>query len=131
MSASDYLFGTDVLLGAGEQYLVIRVKNVGDLVAKQGGAVGKLAHTLAPQTITDKVYDEMRKEMLKEFAKQGADVDIQVTATPPMGKRAPTEFGRGALVGGVGAAVLGGLALVVWRILSSRAGSGFSYSTRG
>ena len=80
--------------------LLVQVRNIPELVARQGGAPGAAVQALAPRTIANKVYTEMQKRMTSEFAKQGVDVDVRVVASaqdfgpPPRG-----EFLTGAAVG--------------------------------
>lgn len=106
---STYLDGTDIL---GE-YLVIRVKNVPELVKKQGGAAGALAYAAAPQTITAKVYDEMRSKLAEGLDQQGVDADISVVSLPPTGPAPKGELLTGIAIGagtvGIGALVWHGV----------------------
>ncbi len=97
MGAS-YLVGTDVL-GAGEQYLVIRVKNLDELVRNRSGFAGGLAVQLAPQTIANKVYSEMAREMVAKFRQQGVDADVQIVSGAPSPGEARSDFLKGMLVG--------------------------------
>ncbi len=109
----DYFLGADVL-GTSDQYLTIRVKNPGDLVKAQGGAAGALAYRAAPQTIEDKIYDEMASQMRVQFKDKGVDADIQVKSGLPFGASPPrNDFWRGA---GLAAGSLGGVGLVVWGV---------------
>ena len=96
-----------------EPALVIRVKNAPELVAKQGGAMGKLAFDLAPATITGKIYSEMQKEMLTKFAEKGVVADVQVVTSPPSGPPPKAEFLRGMAAGGIGVGIVYGL----WRLI--------------
>lgn len=95
----------------GDQYVVVKIKNVEDLVRNQGGATGKMAFALAPQTITNKVYDQIRAKLLAGFRSEGVDADVQVTASPMAGPRPPAEFLRGAVAG----AVLAGGGWLLWK----------------
>ena len=76
---------SSVVGAAGDQYVVIKVKNVGDLVKKQGGALGNAAFGLLPQMITNTVYTKMRDEFSKKLGEQGVDAEVSVTASPPGG----------------------------------------------
>lgn len=93
----------------GDQALVIRVKNVPELVAKEGGATGKLVHSLVPQTIANTVYDKMAAEMRAKFKEKGVDADVEVTYAPPAVGRSPKDFFVGA---GVGAGLIGAVWLI-------------------
>lgn len=118
MSDNVYIHGTDILgfseapikidgagiiplaqAGGPQPALVIRVKNPGALVAKEGGAAGKLAFDAAPASITGMIYSKMREEMLTKFKEKGVDADVQVTTNPPMGPPPKKEFVIGAAVG--------------------------------
>lgn len=85
--------------------LVIRIKNVGSLIENKGGKTGGLVYKLAPQTLTNKVYGEMRTKMLDGFAKEGVDADITISTTPPT-KRSGTDLLSGAVLGAAGFGVL-------------------------
>jgi hypothetical protein len=102
--AVSYLVGVDVLGGGGEQYLLLRIKNIADLVKKRGGFAGGIAIQLAPQTIEKKVYDEISKEMIEKFRQQGVDVETSITSAPGSEARGH-NFLKGMAVG-AGAIVL-------------------------
>jgi hypothetical protein len=113
---SSYLMGTDAIAGlglpgapgtstSGDQYLVIHVKNVPDLVRAQGGKSGGIAFQVAPQTITNKVYEEMRAKIVAGFKSEGVDADAYVTMTPPVGAAPRDEFLRGVAAGGAAVGV--------------------------
>lgn len=95
---------------AGEPALVLRVKDVGGTVKSKGGATGALAYQLAPSTISNTVYSQIRDELLAGFRDKGIDVDVQITSAPPSGPPPANEFFRGAAVG---AGVLAGVWLLV------------------
>lgn len=107
-----YLVGSDVL-GADEQYIVIRVKNVEELVRKKGGTTGGIAFGLVPQTVTNQVYSEMAKKLSAGFRGEGVDADVSVVGNPPAGPNGKTDFWGGALLG-AGAVGAGWLA---WRLV--------------
>lgn len=88
----------------GDQYIVIKVKNVGDLVKKQGGALGNLAFSLVPTTISNTVYSKMRDEFSTKLKEQGVDADVSVTATPPGGS---VPAGEGIKLGLIAAGTIG------------------------
>lgn len=90
--------------GPSDPAIVIRIKNVGSLIESQGGKTGKAVFLLAPQVLTNKVYDEMRKKLLEGFAAQGVDADVQVTTPPAQGKWSMPDIATGAVTG---AAVVG------------------------
>lgn len=97
--------------GTGDRAVVVRLKNVGDLLKSQGGAAGALAYGAVPQTMTDVVYGKLRAELEQKLREQGVDADVQVTYTPPQGGRSPRDLL-------VGAALCGGfigLAAFFWR----------------
>lgn len=112
---SSYLIGADVL-GAGgfgdaaaEQFLVVRVNNVADLVSKKGGRAGGLVFSALPTTITNQVYSEMQKKLAAGLRDEGVDATVTVTSTPPKGGgKLSNDALTGAAIGGlaVGAAWL-------------------------
>jgi hypothetical protein len=106
---SRYLIGADVL-GASDQYVAIRLKDVGGLVRQQGGRSGGLAYSLAPQTITHVAYEKMKNKLAEGFAQQGVIADVSVE-TSPSSPVAPTEFFRGAIIGAAGV----GAGWVLWK----------------
>ena len=116
-----YLHGTDVL-GAGmiplaqaggpQPALVIRVKNAGQLVAKEGGKPGELAFDALPGTITNFMYAKMRDEFAAKLKEQGVNADVQVTTSPPNGPPPRSEFLPGVAVGAGVTAIAFGL----WKI---------------
>lgn len=95
-------------LTGGDPALVIRIKNVADVVKRQGGATGAAAYAAIPNVVTEKVYSTVQEQLSTKFKEQGVDADVQVTSAPPMGK-APSgkrDFLTGAVVGA--GAVVGG-----------------------
>ncbi len=95
----------------GEQVLTIKVRNVGELVAKEGGKVGALAYGLTPQTISNMVYGKMQSELKAKLQEQGVKADVDVTYTPPSGGKSPKDL----LVGvGIGVGVVG----IAWLLKS-------------
>lgn len=62
------------------QALLIQVKNVPDLVKSQGGAAGTMAYSLAPGTITGKVYSTMQGELKTKLKEQGVDADVSIVS---------------------------------------------------
>ncbi len=111
MSADDDLLGTDA-----DQYLVIHIKNVEELVRKKGGVTGGIAFGLVPQTIANKVYDEMSTQMKAKFKEQGVDAEVRVTGGPPDGPRPKSDF----LVGSVVGAGAVGVGWLLWHFALSR-----------
>lgn len=99
--------------------LFIQIRNVPELVEKQGGAIGSLAHLIGPATVEQRVYDEMAKRFGGELAKQGVRADVSVVNTPPPAGKSSGE-GRALLVGaglGVGAV---GVGWAAWHFLIKR-----------
>ncbi len=90
------------------QYLVIKVKNMADVIAKQGGALGNFGYSLTPQTMANFVYGQMAGQFKQKMAAEGVDADVAVTADPPTHKPPSGGVLVGAAVG-VGAVGLGAL----------------------
>ncbi len=123
----DYLLGTDVLAGEDDAAIVgaslpsnpngpfvtIHVKNVADLVAKQGGAAGSFAARLVPQTIENTVYSEMAKKIGDGMKLEGVDADIKVVSNKPAVGGAPQDFSIGAVAGVAISGALYGLVKLV------------------
>jgi len=94
----------DEIIGGGEPYVAVRLKDVGGLVKSQGGATGALAFKFAPNTISAKVYDELSKQLADGLTQKGvsADVSVQTSAGGPAPKG---DLFRGAILGAVGVGV--------------------------
>ncbi len=107
MAGGSYNIGA----GAGGPAVMVRVKNVGTLVQQQGGRAGGLAYSLAPGTITSKVYDELRTKLAEGFQQQGVDADVQVVSTPNVGPPQPSDLVRGLVLG----ALAVGVGVAVWK----------------
>lgn len=82
---SRYLHGVDVLgakdasvAATGDKGILIQVKNVPEVVKAQGGAAGGVAYSLAPASITGKVYDTMKDQLTTKLKEQGVDADVKV-----------------------------------------------------
>ncbi len=110
----------DAVVGAragdpADQYVVIRVKNMGDVVRREGGALGNFAYEMTPQTIANIAYGKMRDEFKKSLADKGVDADVTLAATPPIGKPAKGELLTGVLVG----AGTVGIGWGLWHIVRS------------
>ncbi len=122
----DYLDGIDQIVGASlpadpnGPFLVLHVKNVGALVAKQGGAMGALAQQLVPSTITNQVYSEMAKKIGAGMKAEGVDADISVMSNKPAVGGAPQDFTIGAVSGVLGAGVVYGLVRLVKHFIGGR-----------
>jgi|SRR5579859_6076188 len=93
--------------------VLIKVKNVGQLAATQGGAPGALAAALVPETIEGVVLDKMVQQFRSNLKDKGVDADVQVVSTtmPP----ARSGLREGVVLGVVGAGVGAGLGWVAWR----------------
>lgn len=91
--------GTMVVgVDAPDQYVVIHVKNMGDVINAQS-KLGGILFKGAPSTLTGYAYGKMRDEMKSKLAEQGVDADVTVTTNPPKGKVASTDFLPGVIVG--------------------------------
>lgn len=86
--------------------IVIRIKNVDELIEKRGGKSGGFVYKLAPQTLTNKVYSEMQKKLTDGFLKEGVDADVSVLSSAPAGKRSMPDILTGAAVGALGVGAL-------------------------
>jgi len=101
----------------GGPAIVIRVKNVSTLIAQQGGDTGSLVYKLAPQTLTNKVYDEMRTKLAEGLVQQGVDADVQVASLPSTIARVPnTDLLTGMAAGALGVGAL----LLIKRLVTGR-----------
>lgn len=96
------------------QYVVIKVKNMGDVVTKQGGAMGNVAYSLTPQTISNIAYERMRDDFKKGLAEKGVDADVTITAMPPTGKPPAGELWFGVAVG----ASTVGMGWLLWKLIA-------------
>ena len=118
---SAYAIGCDALGSAGNDYLVVRIRDLGGLLGapivkrELGGYAGLagLGVALAPGTASAALYSGAVQEQIdKALADKGLSkfVDAHFTATPPPpGKPEPTEFINGLVIGSVGSTIIGGL----------------------
>ncbi len=90
----------------GESFIVIRVKDIGGLVAREGGSAGALAYKAAPVTVTNAVYSKMQEEFAKGLREKGVDAEVKVMANPPRDSPIQGELVVGVALGG-GVVVLG------------------------
>lgn len=90
----------DAVVGADspDQYVVIHVKNMGDVINAQS-KLGGLLFKGMPSTLSGVAYGKMRDELRSKLADQGVDADVTVTTNPPKGKPPSTDFLPGVLVG--------------------------------
>lgn len=88
--------------------IVIRVKNIADLVKSEGGSAGELFTKIAPSVIEKKVYDEMSKRMKGEFAGRKVDADVQVVVSDTAPKNAAPSILKNVALFFGGAAAMGG-----------------------
>lgn len=117
MDINDYLCGCDVLgvTAVPDRYVVIKIKNVNEVVKNKAGSTGAFAMSLAPQTIESQVYDEVAKQIQKEFAKENIQVESKVVTAPILaGSKYDSEFFSGAFIGSVGTVVTGGVLWALW-----------------
>jgi len=106
----------DAVVGAAaaDQYpsLVIRIKNFGDVIKSQGGALGNIAYTLTPATISNVALGKMRDEFKSSLAEKGVDADVAIASAPTV-KTKTSELVIGM---GLGAGLVG-LGALIWRLL--------------
>lgn len=112
-----YLTGSEIL-GAGlpqggQQYVLVKLKNLSGLVKSQAGASGALALKLVPNTITNTVYTTLQQKLIDGFKEQGVDADVTVVSTPPTNGQPPSDL----LQGMVGGAALVGIGWAAWHYL--------------
>lgn len=88
----------EAYIGA-DPYVAIRLRNVGDVVAKQGGTFGNIAFSAAPQTITNEVYSKIRDKVAAALSAEGVDADVGVFTLPGGKPGASSDLGRGILFG--------------------------------
>jgi hypothetical protein len=132
----DYLLGSDIL-GAGYEvlgdefevlgaemleilgasmpanpqgpFVTIHVKNIPELVAKQGGSQGAFVQQLLPSTIENVVYSKMAGEIAKGMKAQGVDADVKVVSDKPARGATSSDFTIGAVAGAGGVGLLYGM----------------------
>ena len=109
MNSMTYPSGYEILGGADDLVVVVRLRNLRVLVAREGGALGKLAYNVAPETVSAMSLKKVRDKLIEGFGKEGADADVQVLSTAPIGGPPKAEFLTGAAIGG--ATVVGGFLL--------------------
>ncbi len=107
------------ILGDDGQAVVITIKNVDDLVAKQGGATGANLYKLTPNFVTNMVYDKLRQKLDEGLKAQGALADVKVVSTAPKGAPPKSEFTTGIAIG-AGAVGVGWLLFKLGRVVFGR-----------
>ncbi|MDO8681563.1 MAG: hypothetical protein Q7R30_23865 [Acidobacteriota bacterium] len=95
------------------QYIVFTVKNLPEVVAKEGGSAGAVAFKAVPQTIENMAYGKIRDELKTEFGKKGVNIDVQTTYVKPVGGRPPNDLLVGATMGAASVGVGYGL----WKLV--------------
>jgi hypothetical protein len=126
---SDYFVGSDILgaegsgdpfevLGAANPkgpFVTIHVKNVPELVKKEGGGAGEVAFQLLPQTIENTVYSKMKAEIAAGMKEKGVDADVNVVSNLPAVGGSPKDFLVGSVVGAAAVGLVLGLAKLIKR----------------
>jgi hypothetical protein len=87
--------------------VVIRVKNVPEVVAKQGGALATLAQRMAPEFVNVQFHEEFKKKLTSELAGEGVQADVEVMPSagvpgacpPPSPSHLARDIGIGVCVG--------------------------------
>jgi hypothetical protein len=110
-AAEETVVGADI----ADQFVVIRIKNMADVIKAQGGALGNLAFSLTPQTVANLAFSRMRDEFKKSLADKGVDADVTLAAAGPATKAPRGELVTGVIVGAGAIGVGWGL----WRLLRS------------
>lgn len=104
----------EILGGAGDPVLVIRLKNLDNVIKKQGGAAGGLAMWAAPQSITNVALEAARKKLEEGFRKEGVDAEVTIAAAAPTEKPPKGEFFIGVVAGALGLGLLGFGGWTLW-----------------
>lgn len=79
--------------------LLIRVNNVPSLVEKKGGAAGKFAQMLVPETVTSAVYDKMRGEFSKKLKEEGVDAEVSLVSPANYQRAGVSPIWKGLAIG--------------------------------
>lgn len=103
-----------------QRAIIIKVKNVPQLVAKMGGSMGSLVQSLAPESIDSKVYDEMSKKMKEGLEAQGADADVRVVDIANMRFASENPIWKPVALGIVGTGLVAGLYKLVMHFKGKR-----------
>lgn len=75
----------------GEQFLVVKVRNIPDVVKKEGGQLAAIATAAMPQMVYTQFYSTMRDRLKGDMAKEGVIADVEVMTVPsPFWARQPT-----------------------------------------
>ena len=86
--------------------LVVRLRNVAALVEREKGKAGALAMTLAPETVTGKVYSTLGNKLRDAMAKEGADADVSIVTDVPRGPGLRRDLVTGVVTGLITAAII-------------------------
>lgn len=125
MTIEDYLLGCDLLGGdvgataapaaTDGTAVVIRVRDVGALVAAKGGAMGALFFKAAPVTATNTAYGQLAEEVASGLKAKGVEADVVVSAAPPTGPAPKSDLLTGLVLGGVAVGALSGIVALIRR----------------
>lgn len=102
---SDVVGGYSTIGGAlPQQFVVIAVKNMPDVIKKQS-SLGGLAFGALPKTVSDVAYSKMAAQILASLSSSGVDADVSVTTAAPSG-RSTKDLLFGVGVGAIGFAAV-------------------------
>lgn len=95
--------------------LTVRFRDPVAVAAKEGGAAGTLAATLAPKAVEEQMYSEFQKQLADQLKARGIDAEVNVvTSASSFGKPGSSDFGSGLVVGAGAVGVLW-LVMRLWR----------------
>lgn len=111
-----YTKAVDIIGTSADRAIIIRVKNMRDVVKREGGALGDLAQTVLPDFTSEQFYSKLRSELSGKFKEKGVDAQVDVVlARDAPTTPAQTGLAREFAVGiGIGLAIEA-LGLWLWR----------------
>lgn len=105
--------GLDVFGASPQRAILLKVKNVGALVAKQGGAPGQIVSSLSQmvpggivsQPLETLVLDKMVAELRTNLAAKGVDAEVSVVE-PGSYRGSASGLAQGTALGAAGVGLL-------------------------
>lgn len=109
--------GADAV-GSGP-FVVVHVRDVPAVAKSQGGSIGALVQSLAPQAVEKMVYQKMVDQIASGMKDKGVDADVRVVSSiaPGSAPLPASDFWKGAAVG---AGAIGAIVLAVKFISKAR-----------
>lgn len=114
-----YLHGLDILGAETNRAVMVRIKNVAEVVRDQGGAAGAIAQQFAPVTIENEVYKKIAEEFARGLKAKNIDAVVTVVDAPSPDWK-PVKGSRVVQYTAIGVGGAGLLGLGAWLFMRMR-----------